>query len=86
MQGQEADLWSSGETFRQLVREYLIAGLEKGVPSLFVDVKGLYSDVAKMALVGEVMEDIVKQLEQEKLHDDGECSRQIDTSARSRQS
>lgn len=64
-------LISAGETFRQLAREYLIAGLEKGVPSLFVDVKGLYTDGDKMKTVGEIVEDIVSQLEKESLHDDG---------------
>lgn len=48
-----------------------MAGLEKGVPSLFVDVKGLYTDAGKMALVGEVVEEIVQKLEQGSLHDDG---------------
>lgn len=64
-----------GETFRQLVREYVVTGLEKGIPSLFVDVKGLYTDAGKMAVVGEVVEEIVQKLEQDKLHGDGEpCS------------
>lgn len=48
-----------------------MAGLEKGVPSLFVDVKGLYTDAGKMAVVGEVVEDIVQKLEKDTLHDDG---------------
>jgi hypothetical protein len=60
-----------GETFRKLARDYLIAGLEKGVPSLFVDVKGLYRDASKMAAVGEIVEELVIDLEMEKLHDDG---------------
>jgi hypothetical protein len=60
-----------GETFRKLARDYLIAGLEKGVPSLFVDVKGLYRDASKMAAVGEIVEELVVDLEKEKLHDDG---------------
>lgn len=42
------------------------------MPSLFVDVKGLYTDAGKMAVVGEVVQDIVSKLEQEELHKDGE--------------
>jgi hypothetical protein len=42
------------------------------VPSLFVDVKGLYRDASKMAIVGEIVEELVVDLEKEKLHDDGE--------------
>ena len=48
-------------------------GLEKGVPSLFVDVKGVYVDASRMAIVGEILEDIVKSLENgSSLHGDGE--------------
>jgi peptide alpha-N-acetyltransferase len=60
-----------GSTFEKLARAYLIAGLEKGVPSLFVDVKGLYRDASKMAAVGAIAEDLIVQLENEKLHEDG---------------
>jgi peptide alpha-N-acetyltransferase len=45
--------------------------LEKGVPSLFVDIKGLYRDASKMTAVGEIVEGLIVDLEQEKLHDDG---------------
>ena len=51
--------------------------LEKGIPSLFVDIKSLYEDGEKMRVVGEVVEDLIKGLEGEvSLHGDGEsCSR-----------
>jgi tetratricopeptide (TPR) repeat protein len=38
---------------------------------LFVDVKGLYRDASKLKIVGEIMEDLITSLENEKLHDDG---------------
>ena len=47
------------------------------MPSLFVDVKGLYRDASKMAAVGEIVEDLVVDLEKEKLHDDSEPSHSI---------
>ena len=47
------------------------------MPSLFVDVKGLYRDASKMAAVGEIVEELVADLEKEKLHDDGEPSHSI---------
>ncbi|BEI81931.1 hypothetical protein CcaverHIS002_0210910 [Cutaneotrichosporon cavernicola] len=62
---------AKGEEFRALAREYLVRGLERGVPSLFVDVKGLYTDAAKMATVGELTEEIVRELQAEhSLHSD----------------
>ena len=41
------------------------------MPSLFVDVKGLYRDASKMAAVGEIVEQLVVDLEAENLRDDG---------------
>lgn len=37
-----------GETFRELVKDYLWRGLQKGIPSLFNDVKVLYGDESKV--------------------------------------
>jgi len=63
---------AKGDEFRALARAYIVRGLERGVPSLFVDVKGVYVDADKMAIVGEVIEDIVKALKAEtSLHGDG---------------
>ena len=42
-----------------------MSGLERGIPSLFVDLKGLYVDYGKMLIVGEIVEGIVKDLEQD---------------------
>lgn len=62
---------ATGDEFRSLVRDYIVRGLERGVPSLFVDVKGVYADAAKMVTVGEVVEEIVSKLEAEaSLHGD----------------
>jgi len=62
-----------GDIFRDLARAYLVVGLEKGLPSLFVDVKGIYtSSPEKMAIIGEMLEEIISQLQRDNgLHDDG---------------
>ena len=61
-----------GEESRSRVRSYVVDKLERGIPSLFVDVKGLYADAAKMRVVGEVVEEVIADLEKEKsLHADG---------------
>ena len=62
---------AQGEEFRKRVRAYLITGLERGVPSLFVDVKGVYTDKEKLAIVGEVLEEVIGKLEKgTSLHND----------------
>jgi hypothetical protein len=48
----------SGDEFRRLVKPYLVSGLQKGIPSLFSDVKSLYSDSWKQ----QVVEDIVEKM------------------------
>jgi hypothetical protein len=41
---------------------------------LFVDVKGVYPDASKMSVVGEVVEDIISNVQKDvSLHADGEC-------------
>ena len=63
---------AQGAEFRRLVRDYLVNGLERGIPSLFVDVKGLYVDQQRMAVIGEVVEELIQALEKDSgLHDDG---------------
>lgn len=49
---------AQGDQFRNLADAYLRAGLEKGIPSLFADVKALYKDVQKQ----QVIEDLVETL------------------------
>lgn len=63
---------STGSEFRNRVKPYLVNGLEKGIPSLFVDVKSLYKDGEKMAAVGEIVEELIEALQKDSsLHDDG---------------
>jgi tetratricopeptide (TPR) repeat protein len=50
-----------GDQFRQLVKPYIIRGLEKGIPSLFADLKALYVHKEKQI----VIEDIVDSLREE---------------------
>ncbi|KIR73584.1 peptide alpha-N-acetyltransferase [Cryptococcus deuterogattii CA1014] len=60
------------DKFRELARAYIIKGLERGVPSLFVDIKSIYSDQQKMTAVGEIVEDIIQKLEKDStLSNDG---------------
>ncbi|WWC71667.1 uncharacterized protein I206_105625 [Kwoniella pini CBS 10737] len=67
--------FSSGDKFRELARAYIVKGLERGVPSLFVDVKGVYTDSTKMKVVGEIVEEIVSKLEKDaSLSDDDSIS------------
>ncbi|KAG5654558.1 hypothetical protein H0H81_000083 [Sphagnurus paluster] len=47
---------ASRDDFRELVKPYLLAGLTKGVPSLFVDIKALYADDSKRQIVEEIVE------------------------------
>ncbi len=54
---------ATGAEFEERVTEYLIKGLERGVPSLFVDVKGLYGNVEKLQVVQKVAEGLKSRLE-----------------------
>lgn len=56
---------TTGDKFRELTQAYIIKGLERGVPSLFVDVKSIYSDQEKMVIVGEIVEGIIQKLEKD---------------------
>ena len=47
---------ASGDQFKSLVEPYLLAGLEKGVPSLFADIKSLYKDAEKLGIIESVVE------------------------------
>ena len=40
--------FSPGEVFGKLLDQYLRRSLHKGVPSLFMTIRGLYSDPAKV--------------------------------------
>lgn len=47
---------ASGETFKKLVEPYITRGITKGIPSLFADLKSLYADKEKQAVVEAVVE------------------------------
>ncbi|KAK4688996.1 N-alpha-acetyltransferase 15/16, NatA auxiliary subunit, partial [Tremellales sp. Uapishka_1] len=66
---------AEGPIFRELASKYVTIGLERGVPSLFVDVKGVYGDAEKMKIVGDIVEEIVAKLEKDAgLYDDNTIS------------
>jgi hypothetical protein len=54
----------SAEDFRPLANVYLYRGLKKGIPSLFVDVKPLYQDTQKLAIVEELVDGYRRSLEE----------------------
>ncbi|WVN90218.1 uncharacterized protein L203_105454 [Cryptococcus depauperatus CBS 7841] len=56
---------AQGDKFRELASAYIIKGLERGVPSLFVDIKSVYVDQEKMRIVGNIVEDLVARLEKD---------------------
>ncbi|KAG7091847.1 hypothetical protein E1B28_008249 [Marasmius oreades] len=43
-------------SFYNLARAYLVAGLTKGIPSLFADIKSLYSDPEKLQIIQDIVE------------------------------
>ncbi|UZJ50999.1 hypothetical protein CBS101457_000319 [Exobasidium rhododendri] len=49
-------VYVQGETFRTLAQAYIGAALQKGIPSIFTDVKSLYGDVEKCKAVEEIVE------------------------------
>ncbi|KAJ4468810.1 NMDA receptor-regulated protein 1-domain-containing protein [Lentinula aciculospora] len=51
---------ASGEEFQTLAQAYLLSGLTKGIPSLFVDVKSLYTDTTKLKSLQDIAESIRK--------------------------
>ncbi len=51
------------ENFRPLADVYLCRALKKGIPSLFVDLKPLYQDTQKRAIVEELVDGYQRSLE-----------------------
>lgn len=45
------------------VRSYLLNGFNRGVPSLFVDLRPLYSDEEKRVIVEEIVEGFREEIE-----------------------
>jgi hypothetical protein len=58
-----ASWWTVGDDFKKLASAYLGAGLERGVPSLFSDLKALYSDSEKRRAIGEIAQEFLSNLE-----------------------
>lgn len=53
----------SGDAFATAVRKYVVGPIRKGVPSLFRNLKSLYADRAKAAVMGEAFAEVVTSLE-----------------------
>eukprot|EP00112_Aurelia_sp_Birch-Aquarium-sp1_P001688 Seg1183.1 transcript_id=Seg1183.1/GoldUCD/mRNA.D3Y31 product="N-alpha-acetyltransferase 15 NatA auxiliary subunit" protein_id=Seg1183.1/GoldUCD/D3Y31 len=65
--------FTTGEAFKSLADEYLQKALRKGVPSLFVNMRGLYGDKKKVEILENMLASYEKNLEtQQSFHDDGE--------------
>jgi hypothetical protein len=62
--------WIEAEGFRPLANAYLLRGLKKGIPSLFVDLKPLYQDTQKRAILEELVDGYRRALEEGCLPDE----------------
>ncbi|KAI6007858.1 NMDA receptor-regulated protein 1-domain-containing protein [Pisolithus marmoratus] len=51
---------AQGDKFRELVKPYIEVALIKGIPSLFSDLKKLYTDPFKCQIIQELVEDILR--------------------------
>ena len=60
----------SVDDFKPLANIYLLQGLNKGIPSLFVDLKPLYHDIQKRLIVEELVEGYRQVLEEGRFPDD----------------
>ncbi|KAJ7637139.1 NMDA receptor-regulated protein 1-domain-containing protein [Roridomyces roridus] len=56
---------ASGDHFTELVTPYMLSGLKKGIPSLFSDMKGLYTDESKQQIIEKVADDARNQFSAE---------------------
>lgn len=54
---------SLGEEFRTKASKYITNALAKGIPSIFADIKALYGDESKRAIIGELAETYLQSLE-----------------------
>lgn len=50
--------YASGHKFKEMASSYVRSALEKGIPSLFVDIKALYSDQSKKQAIYEIVEEL----------------------------
>jgi N-alpha-acetyltransferase 15/16, NatA auxiliary subunit len=53
---------SPGDDFKGLVKLYLHSALTKGIPSLFADIKALYSDLEKRQIIEDIVEELRESL------------------------
>jgi hypothetical protein len=51
-----------GETFKELVEQYMQTSFTKGIPPLFIDLKPLYKDPAKAKIIYEICERLLINL------------------------
>ncbi|KAH7345734.1 NMDA receptor-regulated protein 1-domain-containing protein [Rhizoctonia solani] len=56
-----------GDDFKSLVEPYLWTGLQRGIPSLFVDIKSLYKNSDKRVIVEEIVESFLAKLRPEEV-------------------
>lgn len=54
--------YASGEQFRGLLDKYMRKALSKGVPPLFVDLRSLYKDSAKVQIIGDLVLGYIESL------------------------
>ncbi|KAK7684976.1 hypothetical protein QCA50_011811 [Cerrena zonata] len=47
---------AKGDEFKELIESYLLSGIERGIPSLFTDIKLLYKDAFKQETIQSVIE------------------------------
>jgi N-alpha-acetyltransferase 15/16, NatA auxiliary subunit len=65
-----AHCWVPAEDFKPLAGAYILRGLKKGIPSLFVDLKSLYHDAQKRVIIEELVEGYRRTLEEGFLPDE----------------
>lgn len=54
--------YATGERLEALLDPYLRAALQKGVPPLFTDIRGLYSDPEKVKVIEKLMIGYIQNL------------------------
>ncbi len=67
--------FTEDEQFRELLRPYVIAALEKGAPTLFTDLRPLYKVPAKVRIIQNLVEQFVSQLEKFEKFSEAESER-----------
>jgi N-alpha-acetyltransferase 15/16, NatA auxiliary subunit len=62
--------WVTAEDFKPIASAYILRGLKKGIPSLFVDLKPLYHDAQKRAIIEDLVDGYRRTLEEGCLPDE----------------